>query len=115
MGNPCPRTSEGLTQKTAKRCAKGERSPLRAFQNELEWRGARASHGVGFLHWRAGVVVAGVAVAVVSLVMARRTGASSRHCRRKPAARRLKAKPNRRESVRYFSRCDPRESGWNDL
>ena len=100
MGNLCPRTSEGLTQKTAKRNAKGEKSPPCAFQTEPEWRGARVSHGVGFLHWRAGVVVVVLAVAVVSLkVMARRTGASSRHCRRNPDGRRLKAKPNQRVSV----------------
>jgi len=98
MGDLYPRTSEGPTQKMAKRNAKGEKLPPCVFQNELEWRGARVSHGAVFLHWRAGVVVvvvAVVAVAVVSLkVMARRMGASSRHCQRKPNAHRLKAKPD---------------------
>jgi len=94
-GESVPRTSEGPTQKTAKQNAKGEKSPPCAFQNKPEWRGARVSHGAVFLHWRAGVVVVVVAVAVVSLkVMARRTGASSRHCRRKPDACHLKAKPD---------------------
>ena len=58
------------------------------------------SHGVGFPYLRAGAVVVVVVAAVVSLkVKARWAGASSRHCRWKPDARRLKAKPNRRESV----------------
>ena len=101
MGNLRPRTSECLTQKTAKRNARGAKSHLCAFQNELEWRGARVSHGVGSLYWRAGVVGAVVAAAAVvsQKVEAKRAGASSRHCRWKPDGRPLKAKPNRRESV----------------
>ena len=97
MGSLRPRTSASLTQKMAKRNARGVKSHLCAFQNELEWRGAKVSHGVGFLYGRAGVVEA--AVVVSQKVEARRAGASSRHCRWKPDGRRLKAKPNRRESV----------------
>ena len=36
MGNLRPRTLEGLTQKTAKRNAKGEKSHPRGFQTDLE-------------------------------------------------------------------------------
>ena len=100
MGNLRPKTLECPTQKTAKRNAKGEKWHPRAFQNEPEWRGARVSHGVGYLYRRAGVVVAAVAAEVVSLkVKARGAGASSRHCRWKPDGHRLKAKPNRRGPV----------------